>query len=167
MQFSLRTLLILMAVICVYCGILNTPAFIAIPLFCAVTWVSPAYWITGLIYAREARRAFFIGGLSAGTVPFLVLVFFSLMTFDGPWYWGRFDRYEWGETQLVNLMVSLLVFAPVALAFIGGWIALAVYHSVQPQAPVPSAPPFSPALPAMRGPAKVGAETSHGSSATT
>lgn len=144
MQFSLRTLFILTAIVCVYCGILNAPVFIAFPLFCALVWLTPAYWIAGVIYAREARRAFFIGGLAAGAVPFVALVFCSLvMAVDGPWRWSRsYGRYEFGETQLINMIASLFIFAPVALAFLGGWISLFVYHSLQPPRPVP--PPVSP-----------------------
>src|SRR6185436_17943236 len=55
MQFRLRTLFILTAIVCVYFGVLNAPPFIAIPLYCAIVWLTPAYWIAGVIYAREAR----------------------------------------------------------------------------------------------------------------
>src|SRR5687768_14394060 len=135
MQFSLRTLFIITGVICVYCGILNAPQFIAIPLFCAIVWLMPAYWIAGVIYAREGRRAFFIGGLAAGAVPFAAMALFSIVMIldDGPWRWGRnFGRYELGETQMINLIASLMIFAPVLLAFFGGWISRAVYFSLQP-----------------------------------
>ncbi|MGI8978179.1 MAG: hypothetical protein ACR2FY_03025 [Pirellulaceae bacterium] len=146
MQFRLRTLFILTAVICVYCGVLNAPLFIAMPLFCAIAWVTPAYWIAGVIYARDARRAFFIGGLAGGTVPFLALVFWSLAMgidfFDG-WGYRNYGRGVFsGETQLMNMLASLVIFAPVVLAFVGGWISLAVYYGLQPPKPVP--PPLSP-----------------------
>ncbi len=147
MQFRLRTLFIITAIVCVYCSILNAPVFIAFPLFCAFVWLTPAYWIAGVIYAREAKRAFFIGGLAAGAVPFIALVFCSLvMAVDGPWRWSRgYGRYEFGETQLINMICSLFIFAPVVLAFLGGWISLAVYRSMQPPKPVPpAASPFGP-----------------------
>ncbi len=151
MQFRLRTLFILTAIICVYCGVLNAPTIIAIPLYCAVTWLTPAYWIAGVIYARDAKRAFFIGGLAGGAVPFVAQVFWSVvLAVDGPWPWryGGSGRYEIGETQLINLIASLFIFAPVVLAFIGGWISLAVYHGLQPPKPVPSpASPFTPSPP--------------------
>lgn len=144
MQFRLRSLMIVMAIICIYCGILNAPPFIAIPIYCSVVWLTPAYWIAGVIYAREAKRAFFIGGLAAGTIPFAVLSFFMLaMVMDGPWgYWRFGNGVSFGEYQLINLFASLVIFAPVVLAFIGGWISYAVYLSVQ--RPKPSPPPRSP-----------------------
>ena len=145
MQFRLRSLFILTAIICVYCGMLNAPPAIAIPLFCAVAWLTPAYWIAGVIYARAAKRAFFIGGLAGGAVPFLALVFYSLAAgfdmFDRLPY-RAFGRGGFGDTQLFNLTVSSFIFAPVVLAYIGGWVSWAVYQSLQPPNPVP--PPTSP-----------------------
>jgi hypothetical protein len=134
MQYSLRTLFILMAAICVYLGILNAPIFISFPVFCTLALLAPAYWVTGVVYARGEQRAFFIGGLAAGAAPFVAMVFTSLvMLIDGPFRWGRgFGRYEWGETQFFNMVSSLLIFAPIAIAFLGGWIALALYRRLQP-----------------------------------
>jgi hypothetical protein len=131
MQFRLRSLFILTALICVYLGVLNAPSQIALPLFCAAVWVTPAYWIAGVIYARDARRAFFIGGLAAGAAPFLVLLSAFGFRMGDPWGWG-YQPYQVGETQAINMVLSLFVFAPVLLAFIGGWIALAMYHNLQP-----------------------------------
>jgi hypothetical protein len=146
MQFRLITLFIITGIVCVYCGLLNAPSFIAIPLFCAIAWLSPAYWISGVIYTREARRSFFIGGLAGGGVPFLALVFYSLVVaFDGwgPWgYRNGWGRNGFGETLLINFFASLFIFAPVLMAFLGGWTSMAVYYSAQPPKPVP--PPASP-----------------------
>ncbi|MFN0022002.1 MAG: hypothetical protein ACKVP0_27455 [Pirellulaceae bacterium] len=149
MQFRLITLFIITGIVCVYCAVLNLPAVIAFPLFCAVAWLSPAYFISGVIYMREARRAFFIGGLASGALPFLGLALYSLgVVFDGrgPWgYRGGWGRTGFGETQLVNLFASLVIFSPVIMAFFGGWVSMAVYYSAQPKKPVP--PPASPFRP--------------------
>jgi hypothetical protein len=147
MQFRLITLFIITGIVCVYCAVLNLPAVITFPLFCAVTWLSPAYFISGVIYTREARRAFFIGGLASGALPFLGEVFYCLaVAFDGwgPWgFRGGWGRTGFGETQLINLFASLVIFSPVIMAFLGGWVAMAVYYSAQPKRPVPpSASPF-------------------------
>jgi len=151
MQFRLRSLFILTALVCVYCGVINAPPIIAIPLFFAAVWLAPAYWITGVIFAKEGRRAFFIGGLAAGAAPFLVLTMFVASGF--PWGYGNWDFRElagagggiYGENQLANLIASLFIFAPVVLAFIGGWISLVVYHSLQSPKPKPG--PESPFRP--------------------
>jgi len=133
MQFRLRTLFIIMAVVCVYCATLGMPALISLPVYSALAMLTPAYWITGVVYARGSRRAFFIGGLATGLGPFIGLVIVCIiMVFDGPWRWGRsYSRYDWGEAQLFNLTASLLIALPVAIAFIGGWLAFAIYHSLQ------------------------------------
>src|SRR5687767_8026567 len=133
MQFRLRTLLMLMAAICVYLGLLNAPPIIAFPIYCAIAWVAPAYWIVGVIYARGAERAYYIGGLSAGAVPFIAMLFCSVvMVFDGPWRWNRWVEFEWGETHFFNLICSVLIFTPLVIAFLGGWVGHAVYRSLQP-----------------------------------
>ena len=44
--------------------------------------------------------------------------------------WG-FNRYAFGETQFVNMMLSVFVFSPVLLAFAGGWIGQRVHRSLQ------------------------------------
>lgn len=132
MQFRLRTLMIVMAAISGYLGLINAPSVIAMPIFYAVACTMPAYWVTGVIYAREQRRAFFIGGIAAGVAPYLQLVFTSIWMFDGRW--GH-NRYEFGETQAINMMISLFVFSPLLLACIGGWIGWCVYRSLQPDPP--------------------------------
>jgi hypothetical protein len=152
MQFRLITLFIITGAVCVYLGILNAPPVIALPLFCAVVWLSPAYWVAGVIYSREARRAFFIGGLSAGAIPFLAMVFYSLvLLLDGPGPWGfrsSWGRGGFGQSQLINFFASLFIFAPLATAYVGGWISKYVYYSAQPPKPVASpASPFGPAIP--------------------
>jgi len=131
MQYRLSTLLIVTALIGIYLGILNMPTFIAVFIFFAAALVTPAYWVTGVIYARERRRAYFIGGIAAGAIPYLILVGFGLMIgMDVPWRWGR-NRYEFGETQIINMMLSGLILSPALLAFAGGWIGQRVYLGLQ------------------------------------
>lgn len=131
MQYRLSTLLIVMFLIGVYLAILNMPTFIAVFLFFAAVLVTPAYWVTGAVYAREQRRAYFIGGIAAGAVPFLLLGYFGMMmSFRGPGPFN-FNRYQLGETQLLNMLMSVFVFSPALLAFAGGWIGQSVYHSLQ------------------------------------
>jgi len=127
MQFRLRTLFLLTAAVCVFCGVINAPPFIAIPLFFAAVWITPAYWVAGVIYGREGWRAFFIGGLASGAAPFLVLTLYTVSM--GMWGW-RFSDWSindfggiYGQYQLTNLIASLFIFAPVVLAFIGGWLS--------------------------------------------
>jgi hypothetical protein len=141
MQFRLRTLFLLTAAVCVFCGVINAPPFIAIPLFFAAVWITPAYWVAGVIYGREGWRAFFIGGLASGAAPFLVLTLYTVSM--GMWGW-RFSDWSindfggiYGQYQLTNLIASLFIFAPVVLAFIGGWLSMWVYYGLKTPSPQP------------------------------
>jgi hypothetical protein len=129
MQYQLRSLFILMGLIGVYFGILNMPTMFAFPLFSCLVLVTPAYWLTGAIYARDRRQAFFVGGIAAGAFPYLMLAYYCINM--GRWGWAGFERYRFGETQIVNVMLSLLVCLPILLAFAGGWIGIAVYRSLR------------------------------------
>ena len=148
MQFRLRTLFILTAVICVFCGLITAPPFVAIPVFCGVSLLAPAFWVPGIIYGRDARRAFFIGGICSGTVPYLVLVFFSLMFFENGWRsfgYRSYNRGGLGEAQLLNLVSAIFIFSPAVMALFGGLLSTAVYRSLQPRGkPAPPASPFGP-----------------------
>lgn len=131
MQYRLSTLLIAMALAGVYFGILNMPTFIAAFLYFAVVLVTPAYWVTGVIFARQERRAFFVGAIAAGAGPYLILGTFGLvLVFEGPWRWGM-NRYQFGETQLINMLLSAVVFSPMLLALAGGWIGRSVYRTLK------------------------------------
>src|SRR6185436_9594050 len=88
MQFRLRTLFIITAVVSVMCGLIfAAPPIVAIPVFCLILWICPAFWINGIIYGRGAWRPFFIGGVMAGIAPHLASLYYSIMLavtlFDG------------------------------------------------------------------------------------
>ena len=129
MQFSLLTLLILMAVVCVFCASLNVPSFFSIPIYCCVGWLTPAYWVIGTIYTEGPRRAFYIGGLTSTAAPYIVLMFLCVVYIvDGPG-WGR--RYQWDDNVLTNLFAAFFLGLPVAATFLGGWLGYGVYYLVQ------------------------------------
>jgi hypothetical protein len=130
MQFRLSSLFVLTSLIGLYLGVLNLPMFLALPLFGALALMTPAYWVTGAIYARDARQAFFIGGSASGAAPYLVLAYNMAFSFRDPWGLS-YQRYEFGETQIANLFFSFIVSLPALLAFCGGWIGLAVYRNLQ------------------------------------
>lgn len=144
MQFRLRSLFILTAAVAVFCGIITAPWFLAIPLLCALSCLWPAYWIAGVIYARDSRRAFFIGGIAAGALPYIVLAVFIIAAAFDEFDMFRFTRRRgYTENLLTNLFAAGIVLTPTVLAFLGGWIALAVYRSLQPPKPVVAESPQS------------------------
>ena len=150
MHYRLRTMTLLLVLVCVpiYGCALYAPSSIAIAVYCVMAWLMPAYWIAGVIYGRDFRRAFFIGGLAGGAVPFLMMVAYTVMLASsgwGSWGHGGYVRDGFGESMLQNLVVSLFIFAPVLLSVLGGFLSLAVYFALQPRSRVP--PPTSPFQP--------------------
>lgn len=80
MQFTIRSLLVVTALVSVLCGIVfAAPPIVAVPILCAILWVCPAFWVNGIIFGRNGWRAFFVGGFMAGLVPHLIALYFSYM----------------------------------------------------------------------------------------
>lgn len=143
MQFRLRSLFILTAVVSVMCGLIfAAPPIVALPIFCLILWVCPAFWITGIIYGRGAWRPFFIGGVMAGIGPHLASLYYSIMVaaslFDG----GAFKDLMEMDSGLGNLAMAGMLLGSGPFALLGGWTGMAVYYSFQPSTnittPLPS-----------------------------
>lgn len=141
MQFSLLTLLILMAVVCVFCASLNVPAFFSVPIYCCLAWLAPAYWVVGTVYSEGSRRAFYIGGLTATVAPYIVLTFMCVVfVVDGPGPWRLGRRYSWDDNIMTNLAAAFYLFMPVAATFLGGWLGYGVYFLVRKPRESPAQP---------------------------
>jgi hypothetical protein len=144
MQFRLRSLFILTAVVSVMCGLIfAAPPIVAIPVFCMILWVCPAFWITGIIYGRGAWRPFFIGGVMAGIGPHLASLYYSIMAVG-----SLFENNSWAELLqpghgLTNLLSAGMLLGSGPFALIGGWIGMGVYYAFQP---TPSTQPSSPSM---------------------
>ena len=64
MRFSLRTILISLLVFAIGCALLfSTPSYIAVPALIFLSVALPAGLAAGVVYTRDAWRAFCIGGL--------------------------------------------------------------------------------------------------------
>jgi hypothetical protein len=142
MQFGIRTLLIVTTAVAALCGIVfAAPPIVAIPVLCTMLWVCPSVWITGIIYARGARRAFFIGGMAAGFAPHSCALYYSVMivvsTFDGNSLADLFTNDE----PWANLLNAAILLGPGVFAFLGGACGAIVYWWNQPPRTSPSAPP--------------------------
>ena len=134
MQFSLRSLFILMAAVCVYCATLSFPVVISGPLYWALVSLTPAYWIVGTIYSRGSRRAFYIGGLSTAVAPYIILIILSVVfVFEGPWRWGRW--YDWDNNIIMNFIISIVLILPSIFTVLGGWVGYGIFHLVQEPQP--------------------------------
>lgn len=73
MQFKLRTLFAIVSLCCIYCGIVfGLPPAASLIALCLLTVSMPSLIVGGIIYARGAARAFWIGCAASGFIPFLV-----------------------------------------------------------------------------------------------
>jgi hypothetical protein len=142
MQFRLITLFIATAAVAVVCGLITSaPPVLAIPVFCVMLWLAPAFWIGGVVYARGIWRAFFIGGVAVGAIPYLtVVVYGSFLSLY--WVGGVFGTSLGPDNRLVNLIAASIVFAPIVLALFGGWITMAVHVTFQPSLQGTAGSPF-------------------------
>lgn len=127
MQFRLRSLFILTAVVAVTCGIaFAAPPYVALPILCTVLWVCPALWVNGIVYGRGAWRPFFIGGLMAGIGPHLAALYYSVVvviqTFDS----GAGELFSANNRGAMLLTYAVLL-GPGFFALIGGMIGACVY----------------------------------------
>jgi hypothetical protein len=133
MRLRLSSLLIVIALIALVLGILfMTPLFIA-GAFCVITMIlTPAIWLTGVIYARGIWRAFFIGGTLTGFMPHFVLVIYGLISAT---QLGS-EVVEKGlnlgvapeEVWAIRLAVAAVWSIPGVFAFTGGAVAMATYR---------------------------------------
>lgn len=133
MQFRLLTVLILMAAVSVGCALLfAAPAWISIPALTLILWVSPAFWIAGVVYARGGRQAFFLGGLVAGAIPFLITSVYSMnfasrfvrLLTTGNATAGSLYRDDFDIANVTFMGLALL--SPGLFSVIGGGLAVLV-----------------------------------------
>jgi hypothetical protein len=135
MQFRLMSLLLVMVVASVLFALMFAfPAYITLPVLTMVLWVSPSVWIAGVVYARGATQAFFLGGLVAGAVPFLIVASISgVMSVE---FVSDFGDLSLGMRQyderLQIVIASLVLLSTGPFSFMGGLLAVIVYRMTRP-----------------------------------
>jgi hypothetical protein len=133
MQFRLGTLLCLVTLVAVFCGIIfAAPLIVTAIVLCATMWLSPAVWISGASYASGGKQAFFRGGLICGILPFVAIssygTFALLSMFDD---WSELAS---SDTDLiVRLTLAGLWLTPGVFAFLGGTVGYVTYRLVTPR----------------------------------
>ena len=81
MRIRLSMILIVISLIALVLGILFMTPLVIAGAFCVISMIlTPAIWLTGVIYARGIWKAFFIGGMLTGFLPHLVLVIYELIS---------------------------------------------------------------------------------------
>lgn len=143
MQFRLGTLLCLVTLVAVFCGLVfAAPLIVTAIVLCLTMWLSPAIWISGASYASGGKQAFFRGGLICGILPFVAISSygtFALMSmFDD---WSELASSE--MNLIVRLTLAGLWLTPGVFAFLGGTLGYVTYRLVTPRqlpAPLPTPP---------------------------
>jgi hypothetical protein len=79
MRFRLRTLLALCTLVAVFCALFfAAPIYVELPVLALIVLIAPSVWICGACFGRGAWRPFFLGGICAGWLPHLILVYYAL-----------------------------------------------------------------------------------------
>jgi hypothetical protein len=134
MQFTIRSLLVVTAIVSLLCGIVfAAPPIVAVPILCAILWICPAFWVNGIIFGRDGWRAFFVGGFMAGLVPHLVALYFSVMGVAVVISGEPLDDIIGGiELPWPNLIIAAILLAPGLFAFSGGLTGVCTWWMLQP-----------------------------------
>lgn len=137
MQFRLKTLFLLTTLAAAYFGLVfSPPLIVTLFLLTLAMLVSPAVWIAGAVYCRGGRQAFFLGGISAGALPFVLsLYYFLLMTVE---VIGDFPQQGfWLADYNLELRMYLALIWPVSgiVSITAGGAAWAVRRYLAPQLP--------------------------------
>ena len=123
MRFSLRFLIVVTAIIAVYCGLVwGVPTAVGLILLSLLTTFIPPLIVGGIIYGRGTARAFWIGCAASGFIPFLVAAFYSFQ-----WSFVRMDGInELGdEGWILTLTMAIchaLVFANGLIVVLSKWL---------------------------------------------
>ena len=134
MRPNLRVIaLIVASVALINVLIIAIPGSVAVPIFAAALWLCPSVWTAGAIYTTGIRRAFFIGGLAGGAVPFLAMAFASTSIVISA-VSEMTDQSMWGTLNGLNdrdaaVTSSLLLLSPVLFSLVGGGLSAFVYRS--------------------------------------
>lgn len=81
MRFRLIGMFVVVTLIAVLCGItFALPLVASVSLLALLFLISPGIWISGAVFAKGSTRAFFLGGLIAGILPFTLVPFVAALS---------------------------------------------------------------------------------------
>ncbi len=111
MRFTVRHLLITMAVSSVYLALMFAlPGVLSACLLTLLSFLAPAIYMGGVIYSRRAWRAFWIGTMTCGMVPAIVSAYYGIAMVFEDWR-GLFD----GDRAFCYILAACQL-----LPFLGG-----------------------------------------------
>jgi hypothetical protein len=116
LQFRLRTLFIVTTAIALLAWIFFVPpGWVGVVVLYAIYILLPAVTVSGMIYHRGYRQAFFIG--MAPSVVFVAFLFFSRDPFPSFWPYS-FSPSSFDGYLLYKLYLGLFLLFPVASGFV-------------------------------------------------
>ena len=143
MQFRLLSLLILITVAAFGCAILFAlPIFVSYFCTAIIVLVSPSVWFAGVYYSRGRTHAFFMGGLTAGAVPFIVASYYSVVMpismigGGGSWAPGS----NGSDSVVARLALAAVLLLPGVFSCLGGGMSMLTHWLVIPR-PHPTVEP--------------------------
>lgn len=119
MRFSLRTLFLIVSVLGVYLATaFATPPIVSAVGLTLVTYAMPPVVVTGVVYDRGYAHTFWIGCASAGTLPYLIAVYYGFGA-------GVMVLTEWGDIDSSDgRILTIAVTVCHSLVFFSGGIAM-------------------------------------------
>jgi hypothetical protein len=139
MQFRLITLLVSITIFAVLFGlVVAVPPGISLPILTILLALSPSILITGVVYARGVQRAFFIGALAAGAVPYAFIAISCIWVVAdilGDLRYSSMEGYWWRillgrETPSISTSYALLLIMPAFISLIGGCVSAFVCYAL-------------------------------------
>ncbi len=127
MQFKIASVLVATCIAALILGVfLFTPILATVFTAIALMLITPAIWITGVVYARGWLRGFFIGGVAAGSGVHIVILYYLVM--------AGISSSDLGDSDTTARLILLAAWsAPGVVAIFGGGLGALTRWAVSPR----------------------------------
>jgi hypothetical protein len=137
MQFGLRTLIAMFTATAVVCALFfAVPLTVEMPILALLVLLTPSVWICGACFARQPWRAFFLGGICAGWLPHVCLLYCALylaMVCFSTSALGQLDAMTQTYRVPLRLAIAGGFLLPGIIATLGGFCGVLVQRWFGPQ----------------------------------
>ena len=138
MRFKLSTLFWAIGITAGFCAtVFIAPLAVTFFLLSFTMAISPAVWLTGLAFARGAKKAFFIGGTSSAFIPHIIAMYYiyamllgSIISEIEVGGWMQLGINEPGEALVYRITMAVCWLTPGGFAVSGGSLAVLTYRKV-------------------------------------
>lgn len=112
MRFHISSLFWLTGITALVCSIIIfAPVFVSATFVMLVFAITPAFWLTGAVYTRGPKQAFFLSGILTGFLPHVVASYYLgmlLTTWSSEVFAGGLNANMDGQEQF-SMRVTLIV----------------------------------------------------------